>query len=74
MPGRLVFDLPAEFAHADISDCTGQGVIPGHALDVQILQHNHIGAFNDGRGGLVQEIGALCGDIVISSFFILRNF
>jgi hypothetical protein len=66
--------LPAEFTHADISDCAGQRMVPDHALDVQIFQHNHIGAFDEGRGGLVQEIGALRSDIVISSCFILCNF
>ena len=53
IPRRFVFDLSAKFAHADIGDCTRQGVILDHALDMQIFQYDHVGALDDGGCGLV---------------------
>ena len=62
IPRRLVFQLPPELPHADIGDGTGQVMILDHALDVQVLDGDDIGALDDGGGGLVQEIRATGGD------------
>lgn len=58
VPVGFILDLASQLAHADIGYRARQVVILDHALDVQILQHDHVGAFHDSRGGLVQEISA----------------
>lgn len=63
VPLGLVLHLPPELAHPDIGDVAGEVVVLHHPLHVQVFHADDIGTANDGRGGLVQEIGTAGGDM-----------
>lgn len=66
VPVCFVADLPLEFVHPNIGHRARQGVIFHHAADVQIFQRQDIGTANQGRGGLVQEVGSHRGDMGVN--------
>ena len=66
VPIRFVFNLPAEFAHADIGDSARKAVVFQHPGHVQVFQLNHVRAADNRRGGLVQEVGAHRRDVGVN--------
>ena len=67
VPRRLVLDLPAELAHPHVGNRASEVMVLQHPRHVQIFQRDHVGASDNRRGGLVQEVGAHRRDVGVGS-------
>jgi putative transposase len=57
-PGRLVFELPAQFVKAHVANGTRQASVAQHAFDVEVLDADRVKAAGDACAQLVQAIVA----------------
>lgn len=62
VPLGLVFNLPAQLRQPAISNRLAQTAVSQHALDIQILQADHLVFVHQLGGGLVQKIPAAIGN------------
>ena len=56
VPSALVFQLAAELAPPAVRDCAGEVPVADHAGDVEVFDHDQVGASDQAGAGAVQEV------------------